>query len=484
MSAIGSGNAPIGGSARSVNYPTGGSREVSDNIAVREKSDLIASDPKYDHRTAWFAGIGAGVGTLVGAGAGAGVALLARQLDSGAKSAGALGAIAGMLLGAVAGYVGSNIGLPTKPKLVSDLTAKATDFAGRERPALPAATDAPVVDETPGIGVERPGITGSNAGFGVELQKEWVERLGNSTTTRTNTNGNPTITIGDVDNSVHKYTDVVVRRTVDLNPLGLGRVLYDPNGYASMDDAMKAFDGRHAVAVVHDGDRYYLADFDAQEYTDLGSGSNSLMISDPRVSAIMVNKGVYYPSNLKIGTPARDGVDPGSKASLFVFAHDQDVPQSIPSSVTGLTGQSIGWYDTNEPDRKDSVRDTDDVRIERVYGAVDEYGGPGFGSKEEAIQFASTQEGNQAVIDGGRYYYVADVEADESLASLVGEKDTLQRGYDSSYHTTYHGTRSAIGGYVHGLRTTDASTKIVALEDVGGLYAPVGDWWVRTRDAE
>ena len=441
--------------ARSVTYP----RVDEDALARRIFATDYERTPGTLQRLLTSAGVGAA--TLGGIGAGVGIWSASRATQAGnVVSKSAMASRYGMM-GAVAGVVaGLGVGLLLNrmtPERAREYAQESLDITAQSRPPLPPASAVPT--EKVGVpGVVRDGISGSTVGGIVQLKQTVMGDVTTRSTTTRNSAGEPTIVIGS--GSGEKVTTEAVVRTENatLNSIGLGRVLYDPEGYGSMSEAMEAYDGKHAAAIVKEGDRYLLVDVDAESWSALGDRSYAMSLADDRVKAVFANKGVYYPST--ISGSDKDG------PRLFMFAQEQDIDDTLPPDVRELKGQPIGTYQTNSKPAFNNFAERYQLHMTDFVGK-DEYSGYGFTSREDAVQFMSRTDGNQALVKSGDRYYVSNLDIRNGTGDSVGlsslVNDTPQ------------------GSAVLGLTTNDTSSDVTLIEDEGGLFAPVDDWWVRAR---
>lgn len=370
-----------------------------------------------------------------------------------------LGAALGVAAGAAAGAAIGYFLLSTKQN--QRQIDHALDFDAIQRPPFPPADSAPTVDVSSVHGEFIPGISGSNIGNVVKLQEKQLSEIITTSHVTQNSGGEPSIIVGQPSGTSSDSTTLVDVVPGYVNAMGLGRVLYDTKGYATMDDALAAYDGNHSVAIVKQEGRYYIADFDAQIWQDISDPSKSMVISDDRVKAILTNFNMYVPSN--IGT--RDG-EQASGGHVFMFAQEQDNETSVPLAVQDVEGRSIGWYDTNGRNRERGP-----LHGSRLYVTGVATGTAPDGSGYVPLVYTDFQEaaakigqldGQQGLVESGDRYYIVNLDRTKELWDITANDRTA---------------------YVLGLRTMPDAGRFALIEDEGGLYAPVGDWWIRAQDA-
>jgi hypothetical protein len=362
------------------------------------------------------------------------------------------GVFAGAALGGLLGY------MYLSPKWNAHRVDKAMEWDAQSRPPIPSSDKAPTVDISSIHGKFVPGVSGSNIGNVVKLHEKQLSNVITTSHVTNNTNGEPTIVIGQPSGSQSSTSTLVDVVPGYLNAMGLGRVLYNTNGYKTMDEAINAYDGNHSVAIVKQDNKYYIADFDAQRWEDISDPSKAMVVSDDRVKAILTNYNMYVPSN--IGTKTGDkGVDSGGR--VFMFAQEQDNDTSVPLGVRDLTGRSIGWYDTNG-----RSRDRGPLHGSRLVdvGSSQIDGKPVvFTDFQEAAAKMEELQGLQGMVKSGDRYYLVELDRTKDLTEVTAQDRTA---------------------YILGLRTMPDAQNFALIEDEGGLYAPVGDWFIQARDAK
>lgn len=461
--------------AQSLSYPAGGERTVETRLGELGKESFAKADFS---RWGAFAKWGAAGGAIGGA-AGALIGHFMFNPDAGRSKASYMiaGAITGVaLLGGAMGIWGA-ASADDRSGDVRDLAHEdavySTTFDVAGRPALPDASQVPTVEATTRVGEYVDGISGTSIGSVVTFSQKFMEATNMRVTTTQNTNGEPVISIGGVSNTTTSYDLAVDTVSARHNTLGIGKVLYDTAGYSSLREAKGAIDGKHSVAIVQEKGRYYLTDFDAESFEQISHSNAGMIINDDRVKAIYTNKNVYYPTTLTIGPATQGDVAPAT-GKVFLFAQGQDIDQNVPASVASLVSQPIGTYDTNARGTKDKLPDLFTLNVARVHGG-DEYSGPGWANRAEAVGYMLSTPGNQALVKGGDRYYVADTFRQSTQNPTTSDRSfSLDQIVDSS--TT--------GAFIHGIRTADAARAVEVIEENGGLYAPVGDWWVKANLSE
>jgi hypothetical protein len=464
--------------SKSFNYPVGGERVVETRLGSLSESEFKKPDYNRWVSALKWGSLGAAAGAFAAGSFGALVSSSARA------SGGMTGAIIGaVLVGGIAAIVGATRAdnrHGTARQMAEQDAKFATNFNAVDRPALPDASKTPTIEATTQVGEHVQGISGSSIGSVVKFSQKYLELTNVHVTHTENSHGEPLLSFGNVSGTTTSYDIAVNTRETHHNTLGVGKVLYDEKGYATLSEAKDAIDGKHSVAILADKGRYFVCDFDAESFEQINDSNAGMIISDDRVKAIYSNKNVYYPTNLKVG-PSTEGEVTPSTGKVFLFGQGQDIDKTIPASVATLENQPIGMYDTNAQGTRDNAADLFTLNVTKVEGG-DEYSGPGWADRAEAVGYMLTKEGNQALIHSGNRYYVADTKRD-SVQEPYGENHYGDDG-NSGYSLDDIVNASTTGSYIHGIRTVEAAGNVEVIEESGGLYSPVGDWWVKANLSE
>jgi hypothetical protein len=449
-----------------LNYPAGGRQVVETRLGSLQKYQFDTPDYNRWTGAAKWGGLGAlGGGVAIGG--------LSSAFASNKLAAAVWGGITGaLLIGGTTAIIGA-ARADNRRGTVRDLARQdaehATKFDVDGRPPLPTADQIPTVVATIRAGKHVPGVSGSQIGSVVRFTDRFLEMQNVSVTQTQNTNGEPLISVGNVSGTTTSYDVAVREENRRHNTLGIGKVLYNTDGYSTLAEAKDAIDGKHSVVIVKEGKKYYVADFDAEDFGQISEKSSGMIISDPRVKAVYTNKNVYYPSTLRVGRSNKHDVAPAS-GRVFMFGQGQDIDKTPPASVVSMRGTPIGMYDTNAIGSRNRAADRFALMVDSIQPG-DEWSGPGWTDRSEAIAhlLSDKSPGNQALVHVGNRYYIANTSR-QSVQS-PGRDYTLDEIVD----------QSTKGSYIHGIRTVEGADVVEVLEEQGGLYAPVGDWWVKAN---
>jgi hypothetical protein len=191
------------------------------------------------------------------------------------------------------------------------------------------------------------------------------------------------------------------------------------DGYATKEEALRDLAAGDGVAIRRQGDRYVTYDLQGRSHW---SDLDDLRVDDLATEAVVSPSGRVW-ENVGHG---RDYERTGETSRL---------------EPTGIDGESIGEYELR-------YRGNPDVRVERVVSGL-----LGHADLPPALAEMGIRRGDQAVIASHGRYDVVDVSSPELDRTIPND------------------------GFV----TTEDGASVVAVEQQGGVWSPLGDWYVKPK---
>jgi hypothetical protein len=199
--------------------------------------------------------------------------------------------------------------------------------------------------------------------------------------------------------------------------IGVDGQVGDREGYASMDEALRDLAAGDGAAIRRQGDRFVTYDLQGRSHW---SDLDDLRVDDAAVEAV---------------------VSPSGRIWSFVNhgPYYERIGTTSRLDPTGVDGRSIGEHELR-------YRSNPDVRVSRIVSGL-----LGHDTLPAALAEVQDRAGDQAVIASHGRYHVVDVDSPRLDHTVPND------------------------GFV----TTDEGRGVVAVEQQGSVWSPMGDWYVQ-----